>query len=484
MSSIASIKHPFSLFSSDQLSSPSPKLTKYIVRIVNGIFQTPSEKDASKQKTQYQHTYWTSDYKKQITDSSLIRYCQSLGVPPGYPLVFINMDTKHSDILSIARDIKGRTQYKYTSEHIEENGHEKFIRMIPFIHVLPLIRKKIIQLLYTLTPHDILEKNQYTKEQMCALALYIMDYGCFRVGNKIYEDESDTFGVSNLQPKHIQIRDPEIKRNAKKKVQEEEQDQEQDIFMYRMNISFIGKSGMKNEKLFVHHPIENSKSVRNRNVRYNGNTKTDEICSIFRKKRYRDVDFLGQVFPPSYYAHHHVINLMKALQEKCHWVPEIEQLFHYPEHTANNKSISEVVYHPISSHHINEFLHQFGTFSAKDFRTLHANGRFIFYVMELFQLIHTISNSELKNSDIKKITQICLEKTANDLHHTKSNCKKSYLCPEVLTVALSNPALLYVLYQEQKQLPLLTFQHILQSYYSNSSNSSNSSNTMSTTIPT
>ena len=83
----------------------------------------------------------------------------------------------------------------------------------------------------------------------------------------------------------------------------------------------------------------------------------------------------------------------------------------------------------ISAKTINTFIKKFGTFSSKDIRTYQANALFLKHVKK--------NLSKIQNK--RKLIKYCIQKTANNLHHTEKICKKSYICKEILNQVLENP---------------------------------------------
>jgi len=91
-------------------------------------------------------------------------------------------------------------------------------------------------------------------------------------------------------------------------------------------------------------------------------------------------------------------------------------------------------YHKIKSSDVNNYLKQFGDFSAKNFRTWGANIEFI------VQIIKECKKEFPKSkNDIKITLNKCIKKVADKLHNTQSVCKNNYLDPELMNLFLDNP---------------------------------------------
>ena len=85
----------------------------------------------------------------------------------------------------------------------------------------------------------------------------------------------------------------------------------------------------------------------------------------------------------------------------------------------------------ITSHDINDFLKNYGDFTAKDFRTWVAN---IEFIKDLIK--HKMSN---KITHRKKATRESIKNTAEKLHHTPAICKKSYIHNAVIDLYIDKP---------------------------------------------
>ena len=91
-------------------------------------------------------------------------------------------------------------------------------------------------------------------------------------------------------------------------------------------------------------------------------------------------------------------------------------------------------YHKINSKDVNDYLKQFGDFSAKNFRTWGANIEFIYLLLK-----HCKKEFPKTNSDIKRTLNNCVKKVADKLHNTTAVCKSNYLDPELINLLEKNP---------------------------------------------
>jgi DNA topoisomerase-1 len=93
----------------------------------------------------------------------------------------------------LAKDDKKRTQYIYHPLFVELTNREKYFRLKDFISKLPNFMRAI---------NDSLYNPKTEKEYIIAIMFRIMMLTHSRVGNDFHED---SFGLTTLEKKHIQI---------------------------------------------------------------------------------------------------------------------------------------------------------------------------------------------------------------------------------------------------------------------------------------
>lgn len=132
---------------------------------------------------------------KKITDKKLLRRLRKLVIPPMWSQVMI---CKWADghIQATGRDLKGRKQYIYHSEWERQRQAAKFAKMKDFGKVLPKMRKKCLS--------DITLKKWH-REKVLALMVLILDETGIRIGNQQYAKKNNTYGLSTLRRKHMDI---------------------------------------------------------------------------------------------------------------------------------------------------------------------------------------------------------------------------------------------------------------------------------------
>ena len=130
-----------------------------------------------------------------LTDARQLARINSLAIPPAWTDVWICRFAK-GHIQATGRDSRGRKQYIYHARWQETTGRAKFSGLAAFGRLLPKIRQKVAKDL----SHDGLPY-----EKVAALAVHLLDETGFRVGNREYAADNDSYGLTTLQNRHVRV---------------------------------------------------------------------------------------------------------------------------------------------------------------------------------------------------------------------------------------------------------------------------------------
>lgn len=132
---------------------------------------------------------------EKISDKVKLTRIKSLVIPPMWTDVNI---CSHEDghIQAIGRDLKARKQYIYHSEWEKSRQEEKFERMCLFGKALSKLRKRV---------EMDLKIRGWSKRKILALMVAILDETGIRIGNKQYEKENNTYGLTTLRRRHMAV---------------------------------------------------------------------------------------------------------------------------------------------------------------------------------------------------------------------------------------------------------------------------------------
>ncbi len=137
---------------------------------------------------------------QKIKDKPTLRRLKTLVIPPMWKDVTI-CKWPDGHIQATGRDNKGRKQYIYHKTWERKRQQEKFDKLIFFGKQLPKIRKRCLQAI---------RKKGWKKNKVIALLVMILDETGIRIGNKQYVQRNNTYGLSTLRRKHLQVEDNEL----------------------------------------------------------------------------------------------------------------------------------------------------------------------------------------------------------------------------------------------------------------------------------
>jgi len=132
---------------------------------------------------------------ERITDKQLRSRLKSLPIPPAWQDVWICPDPQ-GHLLATGRDARGRKQHRYHPDWEKIRSQVKFERMVPFAEGLPQLRKQVRQ--------DLIG-SRLTQKKVVAVVVRLLQKTLIRVGNDEYAENNDSFGLTTLQNRHVDI---------------------------------------------------------------------------------------------------------------------------------------------------------------------------------------------------------------------------------------------------------------------------------------
>src|ERR687898_967705 len=131
-----------------------------------------------------------------ISDPAKLERIEALVIPPAWKEVWIS-PRANAKLQATGIDSAGRRQYLYHPEYRAQQEQTKYDKLIRFAERLPDIRKAMSK--------D-LEREDFTPEWTCALAVKLINLGWFRVGADRYTKRHRTFGITTLNKSHVSVR--------------------------------------------------------------------------------------------------------------------------------------------------------------------------------------------------------------------------------------------------------------------------------------
>lgn len=149
-------------------------------------------------KTKYKKFLYLNARGGQVKDTKTLNRISKLRIPPGYNDVKISSNTNHH-LQATGIDSKGRTQYIYDSKHVEKRDKLKFKELINFGKHVEKLKKDVIRKISD-------DDNIYSKDKIIATIIYLLDECLFRIGNKFYAKQYNTYGTTTLKAKHFKYK--------------------------------------------------------------------------------------------------------------------------------------------------------------------------------------------------------------------------------------------------------------------------------------
>jgi DNA topoisomerase-1 len=177
--------HPAELLSPDPLKSALAAGLRYVNDSAPGIRRTRRGRG---------FRYIGPD-EKPLRDSKELHRIGSLVIPPAWKNVWI-CPSRFGHLQAVGWDVKGRKQYRYHALYREVRDQVKYSRLIAFGTVLAIIRKRV--------ERD-LRHAGLCREKVLATVVRLLERTCIRVGNAEYAKENESYGLTTLRNRHVQI---------------------------------------------------------------------------------------------------------------------------------------------------------------------------------------------------------------------------------------------------------------------------------------
>jgi DNA topoisomerase I len=138
---------------------------------------------------------------KIIRDAETLGRIKSLAIPPAWRNVWI-CPIAHGHVQATGLDAKGRKQYRYHPRWREVRDETKYDRMLVFARVLPKIRRRV--------ERD-LARPGLPREKILATVVRLLETTLIRVGNEEYVRQNDSFGLTTMRDRHVDVSGASLK---------------------------------------------------------------------------------------------------------------------------------------------------------------------------------------------------------------------------------------------------------------------------------
>lgn len=120
----------------------------------------------------------------------------NLVIPPAWSDVVISPDPLDY-IQAIGIDAKGRKQYIYHPDWVKKNQEYKFDQLVAFGEKLPTLRKVV---------KSHMQQKSLTQDRVIATVVWLLEHTFIRVGNVEYAKENQSYGLTTMREKHVDIK--------------------------------------------------------------------------------------------------------------------------------------------------------------------------------------------------------------------------------------------------------------------------------------
>jgi DNA topoisomerase-1 len=160
-----------------------------------GLTYTDIHKSGISRKRSGKTFMYLDTNRKRIKDPQVIARINALVIPPAYRDVWINPSSR-GHIQAVGIDARGRTQYRYHPKWREVRDQSKYEHMISFAKALPKIRSRV---------RRDLKLPDLPKEKVLATVVKLLETTLIRVGNEEYARENNSFGLTTIRNRHVDV---------------------------------------------------------------------------------------------------------------------------------------------------------------------------------------------------------------------------------------------------------------------------------------
>jgi len=171
-------------------------LPKSLKKKLNLVYSSDQQPGYYRRKLGEEFIY-LNENKDKLTCPKTLQHIENLVIPPMWNQVWI-CKLLNGHLQSTGRDAKRRKQYVYHPAWLEYRQQQKFSKMIDFVDALPNMRE---------TTNKHLKNNAWNRQKVMALIVKILDNNHIRIGNKQYAKRNQTYGLTTLRRKHLNLDD-------------------------------------------------------------------------------------------------------------------------------------------------------------------------------------------------------------------------------------------------------------------------------------
>ncbi len=130
-----------------------------------------------------------------IQDEKKLNRIRAIVVPPAWTDVWI-CPSPNGHVQATGFDDRGRKQYRYHERGREARDGNKFQGILHFGAALPAIRARVA---------EDMKRSGLPREKVLATVVKLLEVTLIRVGNAEYAKENDSYGLTTIRKKHIDL---------------------------------------------------------------------------------------------------------------------------------------------------------------------------------------------------------------------------------------------------------------------------------------
>jgi DNA topoisomerase I len=157
-------------------------------------YVTDSKPGITRKRHGKSFSYFDADNKR-VRDKDTLFRIRSLVLPPAWTEVWI-CPIANGHLQATGRDARKRKQSRYHPRWREVRDETKYERMQLFAEALPTIRERV--------EHD-LALSGLPRERVLATIVSLMEATLIRVGNESYARENNSFGLTTMRNRHVEV---------------------------------------------------------------------------------------------------------------------------------------------------------------------------------------------------------------------------------------------------------------------------------------
>lgn len=142
-----------------------------------------------------------------IKDKETLNRIKALTIPPAWSNVWIS-PIANGHLQATGIDEKGRKQYLYHPDWTKISQENKFSKMTDFGLSLSKIRRAV---------GSAMKNKSLDKIKILATIVWLLEHTFIRIGNEEYSKENNSFGLTTLRNRHVEVKGEDIKFEFKGK---------------------------------------------------------------------------------------------------------------------------------------------------------------------------------------------------------------------------------------------------------------------------